>query len=97
MTFFEYHDIIVNKYISIQAGILRNSNKYEKEWGNNPIAELSLNGNEEILDLGCGDGGLTGQLAQSVPNGRVLGIDRIGSILYFQMQLFIGLETMKDF
>lgn len=65
MTFFEYHDIIVNKYISIQAGILRNGNKYEKEWGNNLIAELSLNGDEEILDLGCGDGGLTEQLAQS--------------------------------
>ncbi len=39
------------------------------------IAELSLSGNEEILDLGCGDGGLTEQLAQLVPDGKVLGID----------------------
>lgn len=29
MTFFEYHDIIVNKYISIHAGDLWDGNKYE--------------------------------------------------------------------
>lgn len=36
---------------------------------------MSLSGNEEILDLGCGDGGLTEQLVQLVPNGKVLRID----------------------
>lgn len=53
----------------------KKASKHQKEWGNNLIAELSLNGDEEILDLGCGDGGLTEQLAQLVPNGKVLGID----------------------
>lgn len=53
----------------------KKASKHQKEWGNCLIAELLLNGNEEILDLGCGDGGLTEQLAQLVPNGKVLGID----------------------
>lgn len=53
----------------------KKASKHQKEWGNSLIAELPLNGSEEILDLGCGDGGLTEQLAQLVPNGKVLGID----------------------
>ena len=53
----------------------KKASKHQKEWGNSLISELSLSGNEEILDLGCGDGGLTEQLAQLVPNGRILGID----------------------
>lgn len=47
----------------------------QKEWGNKLISELRLKGNENILDLGCGDGVLTEQLSFAVPNGKVLGID----------------------
>lgn len=39
------------------------------------MAELHLKGNESILDLCCGDGGLTEQLSMLVPEGSVLGID----------------------
>lgn len=39
------------------------------------IAELDLKGNERILDIGCGDGKITAELAALVPNGSVLGID----------------------
>lgn len=53
----------------------KKASKHQKEWGNSLISELALNGDEEILDLGCGDGSLTEQLAQLVPNGSVLGID----------------------
>ena len=48
---------------------------HQKEWGNKLISELKLEGNEKILDLGCGDGVLTEQLSLAVPNGNVLGID----------------------
>jgi len=48
---------------------------HQKEWGSRLIADLDLKGSERILDLGCGDGGLTAQLAARVPEGRVLGID----------------------
>lgn len=53
----------------------KKASRHQKEWGNSLIAELSLRGNEAILDLGCGDGGLTEELAQAVPEGNVLGID----------------------
>jgi len=48
---------------------------HQKEWGKSLIAKASLQGNENILDLGCGDGQLTEQLSLLVPNGKVLGVD----------------------
>ena len=39
------------------------------------IEELDLVGKESILDLGCGDGRLTAQIAKLVPEGNVIGID----------------------
>ncbi len=48
---------------------------HQKEWGARLIAELDLKGNERVLDLGCGDGTLTTQLAALLPKGEVLGID----------------------
>lgn len=47
----------------------------QKEWGKSLISKISLQGNEKILDLGCGDGYLAEQLSLLVPNGKVLGID----------------------
>lgn len=48
---------------------------HQKECGKNLISKITLQGNEIILDLGCGDGYLTEQLSMLVPNGKVLGID----------------------
>lgn len=41
------------------------------EW----IDTFPFQGNEQILDIGCGDGRITSELADLVPNGTVLGID----------------------
>jgi trans-aconitate 2-methyltransferase len=48
---------------------------HQKEWGNRLISEFDLKGNENILDLGCGDGTITENLSKLVPKGSVLGID----------------------
>jgi trans-aconitate methyltransferase len=51
------------------------ASNHQKEWGNKLISELNLNGSENVLDLGCGDGTVTRQIAKLVPHGTVLGID----------------------
>jgi len=48
---------------------------FQQEWGNKLISELNLKGNEDILDLGCGNGLLTANLARLVPDGNVIGVD----------------------
>jgi trans-aconitate methyltransferase len=48
---------------------------HQKEWGAKLIAELGLSGTERVLDLGCGDGVLTAQIAALLPRGEAVGID----------------------
>lgn len=61
------HEFDGNKYKAASA--------HQKEWGAKLIQELNISGTERILDLGCGDGALTAQLAALAPRGAVLGID----------------------
>lgn len=53
----------------------------QKFWGKGLICELELAEHERILDLGCGDGALTAELAELVPGGFVLGIDASESMI----------------
>ncbi|MDR3390866.1 MAG: methyltransferase domain-containing protein [Sulfuriferula sp.] len=45
------------------------------QWAQELIAKLALQGNESVLDIGCGDGKISAQLAQTIGNGNVVGID----------------------
>ena len=67
-----------NKFIGEKY---RAAAKHQLEWGKKIIDELKLNGNEKVLDLGCGDGLLTKLIAEKVPNGNVLGIDSSSSMI----------------
>ena len=52
------------------------------------IQNISLKGNERILDIGCGDGKLTAEISLLVPNGSVLGIDASEEIIDFAKSKF---------
>jgi trans-aconitate 2-methyltransferase len=59
----------------------KRASEHQKSWGKRLIAELEFKGDERILDLGCGDGALTAELAKLVPDGFVLGIDASESMI----------------
>lgn len=44
-------------------------------WGKKVLARLRLRGDELVLDAGCGTGRLTADLLDSLPYGRVVGVD----------------------
>lgn len=47
----------------------------QQGWALELIAKLALAGTESVLDVGCGDGKVTAELARRVPRGRVTGVD----------------------
>ncbi|KAF2456869.1 S-adenosyl-L-methionine-dependent methyltransferase [Lineolata rhizophorae] len=42
---------------------------------------LSPSPSDHILDIGCGDGPLTAQIAQTIPSGKILGLDASESMI----------------
>lgn len=52
-----------------------NHSSPQQEWGMDLFSKLSLEGNERLLDIGCGDGKITVEIARSLPEGSIVGID----------------------
>jgi trans-aconitate 2-methyltransferase len=50
-------------------------------WGRRVISRLAPRAGERVLDLGCGTGRLTAEIAAAVPGGFVLGLDRSETML----------------
>ena len=57
-------------------------------WARELIAKLDLRGDERVLDVGCGDGKVTAELARAVPCGAVTGIDASPEMIEFARTTF---------
>ena len=54
----------------------------QQQWAKELIAQLQLSGHENVLDLGCGDGKVTAEIAKIVDRGAVVAAaDRLGLFL----------------
>jgi trans-aconitate 2-methyltransferase len=58
----------------------------QQTWARELIAKLNLRGDEHILDVGCGDGKVTAEIARTVPRGLVTGIDASPEMIAFCAQ-----------
>lgn len=47
----------------------------QEEWSREVLARLPLDGDETVLDAGCGSGRVTKLLAERLPRGRVIAVD----------------------
>ena len=45
------------------------------QWAKELIPKLKLHGDESLLDIGCGDGKITEEIARCLPKGRAVGVD----------------------
>ena len=82
----------------------------QQTWARELIARLKLRGDEHVLDVGCGDGKVTAEIAQSVPRGwrdrgmlrhhRVVRIDASGISLPTEYRLRfdpdVGVRFIRD-
>jgi trans-aconitate methyltransferase len=57
-------------------------------WARELIAKLKLHGDEHVLDVGCGDGKVTAEIARALPRGSVTGIDASPRMIEFARRAF---------
>jgi trans-aconitate 2-methyltransferase len=66
----------------------RNSSAQEC-WANELMSKLSLKGYESLLDIGCGDGRITDEIARRLPSGSVVGIDSSEAMIRLASKSFV--------
>lgn len=67
----------------------RHSNA-QQEWAWDLIAKLNLQGDERLLDIGCGDGKITAAIADLLPEGQAVGIDNSREMIELAKKRHIG-------
>jgi trans-aconitate methyltransferase len=60
----------------------------QQSWAREIFSRLKLRGDEHILDVGCGDGKVTAELARAVPRGSALGVDASPEMIAFAQKTF---------
>jgi trans-aconitate methyltransferase len=66
-----------NRHSSLQAALAEEQ-----------LGRLTLGGGERVLDIGCGDGKITAEIAALVPRGSVLGVDPSQDMIAFASRNF---------
>lgn len=78
-----------------------NSSQYKKCHDQEQVSIFHLLGNypfkgsETILDMGCGDGKLTAELAQKMPKAKVVGIDASNNMIQSATKLYAHIPNLS--
>jgi trans-aconitate 2-methyltransferase len=62
----------------------------QRAWATELIGCLALRGEEWVLDVGCGDGHITAELARALPRGGVTGLDSSPEMIRYAMARYRG-------
>jgi len=65
----------------------------QQSWARELIARLKLRGDEHVLDVGCGDGKVTAEIARAVPRGAVTGVDASAEMIQFAKKTFTAAKN----
>jgi trans-aconitate methyltransferase len=65
------------------AGDYSGNSSGQLRWGLELLDRLSFRGDERVLDVGCGDGRITAEIATRVPKGSVVGVDKSEEMICF--------------
>jgi len=60
----------------------------QQTWARELIDKLELRGDEHVLDVGCGDGKITAEIAKAVPRGSATGMDASPPMIEFAKKTF---------
>lgn len=62
------------------------------KWARELRENLELQGNESVLDVGCGDGKITADFSVALPRGRVVGIDSSSQMIAYATRTYAATE-----
>ena len=65
----------------------------QQGWARELISKMNLQGYEAVLDIGCGDGKITAEIADHLPDGEVLGVDSSEDMLDLAREEFSWAEN----
>jgi trans-aconitate 2-methyltransferase len=66
------------------------SSSAQQKWAKEVLSKIAIRGDEKVLDIGCGDGKITAEMASLVPDGSVVGIDNSREMIGFARSKFQG-------
>jgi trans-aconitate 2-methyltransferase len=69
----------------------------QARWGRQVLDRLTLEGDETVLDAGCGSGRVTAELLGRLPDGRVVALDGSSSMLDEARQRLVAHEDRVHF
>jgi trans-aconitate methyltransferase len=76
------------KYVNWNAADYAANSAVQQTWARELIARLNLRGDEHVLDVGCGDGKVSAEIARAVPRGSVVGVDASPQMIKFARAAF---------
>jgi trans-aconitate methyltransferase len=65
-----------------------NHSAAQLKWAQELRSRLALRGDESVLDVGCGDGKITADIAQALAEGRVVGVDSSVEMIAYAARAF---------
>lgn len=71
-----------------QATEYARESSLQKVLADKQLSRLTFRGDERVLDVGCGDGKITAEIAARVPRGSVLGVDPSRDMIAFASREF---------
>ena len=79
------------------AGVYNRVSALQRWLAEKSLVSLALDGGERVLDLGCGDGTITAEIARRVPRGSVLGVDASCAMVTFARERFAATTPNLSF
>jgi trans-aconitate 2-methyltransferase len=76
------------KNYSWNASDYAKNSQNQFQWAKELIPKLRLQGNEYLLDIGCGDGKITAEISKCLPNGKAIGIDSSSQMINLAITSF---------
>ncbi len=67
----------------------------QEAMGQEVLALLDLKGSERILDVGCGDGKITAEIASRAPRGSVVGVDPSRDMISFAQKHYDSVQKLN--